>query len=49
MARAYGRRSGPRGYKQLAELLARIVVNDREVEHLNAHALPRNHGRLLCA
>jgi hypothetical protein len=34
---------------RLAELLARIVANDREVEHLNAHALPRNHGRLLGA
>jgi hypothetical protein len=35
--------------ERLAELLARIVANDREVEHLNAHALPRNRGRLLCA
>jgi hypothetical protein len=35
--------------EQLADLLSRIVANDREVEHLNAHALPRNRGRLLCA
>ena len=35
--------------QRLAELLARIVANDQAVEHINAHGLPRNHGRLLCA
>ena len=34
---------------RLAELLARIVANDQAVEQINAHGLPRNHGRLLCA
>jgi hypothetical protein len=28
---------------------ARIAANDREVEYINAHAMPRNHGRLLSA
>ena len=34
---------------ELAELRARIVANDQAVEQINAHGLPRNHGRLLCA
>jgi hypothetical protein len=34
---------------RLAELLARIVANDQVVEQINAHRLPRNHDRLLCA
>jgi hypothetical protein len=34
---------------QLVELLARIAANDREVEYINAHAMPRDHGRLLSA
>ncbi len=33
----------------LAELLARIIANDQVIERINAHGLPRNHGRLLCA
>jgi hypothetical protein len=35
--------------ERLAELLARIAANDAAVERINAHGLPRNHGRLLCA
>ena len=33
--------------KQLAELMTRIAVNDREVDYLNKHALPKGVGRLL--
>ena len=35
--------------ERLAELLARIVANDQAIEQINAHGLPRDHGRLLCA
>ena len=35
--------------ERLAELLARIVANDEAVERINAHGLPRERGRLLCA
>jgi hypothetical protein len=35
--------------ERLAELLARIVANDAEIERINAHALPRERGRLLSA
>src|SRR3954452_1116516 len=34
---------------RLAELLGRIVANDQAAEQINAHGLPRNHARLLCA
>ncbi len=34
---------------QLAELLPRIVANDREIEHINGHALPEGTERLLFA
>ena len=33
--------------QQLAELLSRIAANDREVDYLNKHALPKGVGRLL--
>jgi hypothetical protein len=33
----------------LAELLPRIVANDREIEYINNHSLPRNGKRLLVA
>ena len=33
--------------KQLAELMSRIAANDREVDYLNKHALPKGIGRLL--
>jgi hypothetical protein len=35
--------------ERLAELLARIVANDEAIERINAHGLPRERGRLLCA
>jgi hypothetical protein len=35
--------------ERLAELLARIVANYEVIERINAHGLPREHGRLLCA
>jgi hypothetical protein len=34
---------------QLADLLTRIDANDREIEHINAHALPSGAERLLVA
>ena len=34
---------------QLAELLAKIETNDREIEYINTHALPKNADRLLVA
>src|SRR5262249_3346730 len=35
--------------ERLAELVARIAANDAEIERINAHALPRERGRLLSA
>jgi hypothetical protein len=35
--------------QKLAELLPRIAANEREIEYINGHALPRNGGRLLVA
>jgi hypothetical protein len=35
--------------QKLAELLLRIVANDREVEYINGHALPSGAERLLVA
>jgi hypothetical protein len=35
--------------QKLAELLPRIVANDREIEYINCHALPRGADRLLVA
>src|SRR5262249_20318677 len=35
--------------ERLAELLARIAANDEAIERINAHGLPREHGRLLSA
>jgi hypothetical protein len=34
---------------QLADLMALVFANDREVEHINAHVLPRGAERLLVA
>jgi chromosome segregation ATPase len=34
---------------QLRDLLPRLAANDREIERINAHALPRTGGRLLVA
>jgi hypothetical protein len=33
--------------QKLAELLARVAANDREVDYINKHALPKGAGRLL--
>jgi hypothetical protein len=35
--------------QKLADLLPRLAANDREVEYINAHALPSDGGRLLVA
>jgi hypothetical protein len=35
--------------ERLVELLARIQSNDAEIDRINAHALPRERGRLLSA
>jgi hypothetical protein len=35
--------------QKLAELLARIAANDREIDRINTHALPRGADRLLIA
>ena len=35
--------------EKLAELLARVVVNDREIDYINNRALPRGADRLLVA
>ena len=35
--------------KKLGELLPRIVANNREIEYINGHVLPRNGKRLLVA
>ena len=35
--------------QKLAELLSRIAANDREIEYINGHALPRGADRLLVA
>jgi hypothetical protein len=35
--------------EKLADLLPRIAANDREIEYINNHALPRSGGRLLVA
>ena len=35
--------------QKLAELLARVVVNDREIDYINNHALPKGADRLLVA
>lgn len=39
----------PAAAARLADLLARIVANDEAIERINAHGLPRERGRLLCA
>jgi hypothetical protein len=39
----------PDAAARLAELLARIVANDQAINQINAHALPRERGRLLSA
>jgi hypothetical protein len=33
--------------QKLAELLSRVAANDREVDYINKHALPKGAGRLL--
>ena len=35
--------------QKLVELLERIAANDREIDHINTHALPRGADRLLVA
>jgi hypothetical protein len=35
--------------QKLAELFARVAANDREIEHINKHALPKGAERLLVA
>jgi hypothetical protein len=35
--------------EKLAELLARVAINDREIDRINTHALPRGADRLLVA
>jgi hypothetical protein len=35
--------------QKLAELLVRVVINDREVDYINNHALPNGAARLLVA
>jgi hypothetical protein len=35
--------------QKLAELLARVVISDREIDYINNHALPRGADRLLVA
>jgi hypothetical protein len=35
--------------QKLAELLPRIAANDREIEYINAHALPSDGQRLMVA
>ena len=35
--------------QKLAELLVRVVINDREIEYINGHALPSGAKRLLVA
>ena len=35
--------------QKLVELLARVVLNDREIDHINNHALPKGADRLLVA
>ena len=35
--------------QKLAELLARVVINDREIDYINNHALPKGADRLLVA
>ena len=35
--------------QKLVELLVRVVVNDREIDYINNHALPRGADRLLVA
>ena len=35
--------------QKLAELLSRIAANDRVIEYINGHALPRGADRLLVA
>jgi hypothetical protein len=42
-------KSYPEIAARLADLLVRIVANDAEIERINAHALPRERGRLLSA
>ena len=35
--------------QNLVELLVRVVINDREIDQINTHALPRGAERLLVA
>ena len=35
--------------QELVELLVHVDVNDREIDHINTHALPRGADRLLVA
>ena len=35
--------------QKLVELLVRVAVSDREIDHINTHALPRGADRLLVA
>jgi hypothetical protein len=35
--------------QKLAELLPRVVANDREIDSINSHALPKGAERLLVA
>ena|ERR1700730_5592348 len=48
-AQAPGLTAPPAFAQKLAELLPRIVANDREIEYINGHALPSGAGRLLVA